>query len=744
MNKNHRVIWSAVRQCFVVAGENANAKGKPSSTRTAIAAAVSTLLFAPGIAAAAPLPPLVITTELISSHLQFDVDQDVTIGPSGSIKVAADDAIHFFDSYNATFTNNGVITATDTKNISAVSFESLSGTFENKNSISASATQLPQGNSVNGVFVDFLSGTINNHSIISTTSSNLVSTNFARGINVNEFDDGTINNYGTIVANGPIAESIYVTNGTGTINNKAGGLLDGQVNLGGSINLINDGTLDTRQNLSRVGGNYSQGATGTLKIGAINANVRGALNVTGNANFAAGSTIEVNATPTNTLVIGNVIASVVHTDGTLTVANKVITTSGKLSDIRVIDNILGMDFNAYSNGAHDIDLLAVTVKSLSSVVNAVQGAGLSSAVGAASVLDTLLVNMVNQPAEINTFLASLTSAGLTTERQVADRVSQILPTINTGATQTTVATIHGITGLIQQRQDGNNNAAVGASSGDTLYSDKHVWMKPFGSWANQSDRGGVSGYSANTYGMVFGVDGEISDVNRIGAAFAYARSKIDGNSSVATQNASVSSYQATVYGSHKISPATHLDYQFDIGVHDNDGTRQINGIGTARSSYNSISTHAGVALGHNLRLDEKTVFTPSIRADYTWVRNDGYSETGVGALNLNVNKNNAKELILGVDGKVSHALSKRAALIANLGVGYDVINEATSLTSAFAGAPTLAFTTTGINPSPWLARGGVGIVGQVSKTLEISARYDFEVRKDFDNQTASIKARWAF
>lgn len=55
MNKNHRVIWSVIRNCFVVASEVAKAKGKPSSTRKTVAAAIAALFIAPVAAAGTPI-----------------------------------------------------------------------------------------------------------------------------------------------------------------------------------------------------------------------------------------------------------------------------------------------------------------------------------------------------------------------------------------------------------------------------------------------------------------------------------------------------------------------------------------------------------------------------------------------------------------------------------------------------------------------------------------------------------------
>ena len=49
-----------------------------------------------------------------------------------------------------------------------------------------------------------------------------------------------------------------------------------------------------------------------------------------------------------------------------------------------------------------------------------------------------------------------------------------------------------------------------------------------------------------------------------------------------------------------------------------------------------------------------------------------------------------------------------------------------------------------MEPSPWLLRAGLGIAKATRSGMEVLAHYDAEYRKDFLNQTASVKLRWAF
>lgn len=338
-------------------------------------------------------------------------------------------------------------------------------------------------------------------------------------------------------------------------------------------------------------------------------------------------------------------------------------------------------------------------------------------------------------------LALFTGAGLTTDQQISDAASQTMPLLTGGSMLIAGNALSGINRVIQARIESNR----GMSSGDEFLGDRKFWMKPFGSWADQDDRKGVSGFESNTWGLALGADYAHSLATRLGLAFAYARVNVDGNSTVAPQDADVNVFQLIGYGSHALDENTEINFQVDVGRNNNDGRRTIAFTTTVASSdYNSWTAHAGLGLGRNYKLKQDTTFTPSLRADYTWIRDEAYTETGAGLLNLSVPGRSSKELILGLDGKLSHALGPRTLLTANLGVGYDVVNDRTSITAAYAGAPGAAFTTQGLDRGPWLAHAGLGLVHQLPGGAELTVRYDAEHRSDLLNQTASVKARWSF
>lgn len=298
-----------------------------------------------------------------------------------------------------------------------------------------------------------------------------------------------------------------------------------------------------------------------------------------------------------------------------------------------------------------------------------------------------------------------------------------------------------VNGIIQSRLD----HVSGRASGDSFLGDKNVWLKPFASRADQNDRDGVAGFRADTYGLAIGVDGTLSPALRIGGAFAYASSDVNGKSATAPQSNDVNIYQLIGYGSYAIDDRTDINFQVDVGQNTNKGRRQIAFTSsTASSNYNSDTAHVGLSIGRAYPLSGSTTLIPSLRADYTWIKDKSYSESGAGLLNLNVASRSAEAFIVAIDGKLAHQLNDQTTLIANLGVGYDAINKRDAISASFAGASNAAFVTYGIDPSPWIGRAGAGAVYRLKSGLEITGRYDIEYRESFLNQTASANVRWSF
>ena len=396
----------------------------------------------------------------------------------------------------------------------------------------------------------------------------------------------------------------------------------------------------------------------------------------------------------------------------------------------VTDNSSLYNFVAVQDGnAIDLDVVAGTT-AVSSVLSSGNHVGL----GAAGVLDSLTIG--GGSADMNTVINAL--GHLSTDKQVSDAVKQTLPLIVGGMSQANLGALHNGNAIIQGHH--------GASGGDGYLSNQNGWFKPFGSWADQNSQNGISGYNSRTSGLAIGADGDLDSVNRVGLALVYATTQVTGNDSAAPQSGKLDSYQVALYGSHSLTDVTEVSFQGDLGYNDNTGHRTINFGGLNRQAaadYASLSAHFGASLGQTIQQDERTTFIPSLRADYSYIQANGYTENGAGALNLKVASQAAAEFILGADGKVNYALDTGKTLTANLGLGYDLFAKHNSLTASYVGGGA-AFSTTGIDVKPLVLKGGIGYGMSTSKTMEISARFDIEARQGFTNQTASIKMRMPF
>lgn len=389
-----------------------------------------------------------------------------------------------------------------------------------------------------------------------------------------------------------------------------------------------------------------------------------------------------------------------------------------------------LEESAYQSGIWDLLFpnYVPTSSSAGPVTSAVIAQGNAPGVGAARVIDG------------SPNLSSL-FAGLSSDQAISNAVTQTLPVFMGASARASAAALSAVNRIIEARIESNS----GLSSGAEFIGNRFLWLKPLGSWAAQSDHDDVSGYKARVGGLVFGSDATISNSSRVGLSFAYAQANINGNgSSNHSQDSKI--YALTGYGSWVLpGSGAELSYQLSFGQNHNDSSRQIAFTNsTASASYNSSTAHVGLGLGQSFSITAQDSITPAVHLDYTHIHDHGYTEAGAGDLDLSVDSLNTEEAIVSFDGKLTHALSEHMSIAALLGVGYDFDAKAPIVGSTFAGAPGVAFTTTGAAPGHFLVRGGLGLSSNTGGALTLSARYDIEHREGFNNQVVSVKARWAF
>ena len=530
---------------------------------------------------------------------------------------------------------------------------------------------------------------------------------------------------GAIINGGAIALGNNANLSATTVTNNAAVTMSNAAKITASNGFTNNGTLTlgTGVNAS-VAGNYTQSAQGALNVAVTDDTTYAKLAVTGTVTLSSNAKINVDVTQRDYQFTSKRLKNIV--------------TAGQLvsdGSFQVKSNSLLFKFGAVKEGnAVHLTLDTEAKTGGPTVLGSAIEQGNKNGMGAASALDRIIGR--SPTGDIANKFVSMTN-----KQSVSQAVTQTLPLLSGGSMAAASGSVSSINRVVQARIESNR----GLSSGDEFLGDKYLWMKPFTSWAKQNDSDGVAGFNANTSGFVLGVDGTANGTLRLGAGIAYASSKVNGNSSMAPQTMNVDVFQLLGYGSYSLDERTEINFQADIGQNNNQGTRTIAFTNsTASAKYKSLSAHAGVGVGRIFALNESTNFTPSLRLDYAWIRDQAYAEKGADALNLNVNGRSTRELTAGIDGKLAHVINDKTTLTANLGVGYDLINDKSAIVAAYAGAADVAFATYGMEKSPWSMRAGLGASHKIINGTELSARYDAEGRSGFINQTVSVKARWAF
>jgi len=553
----------------------------------------------------------------------------------------------------------------------------------------------------------------------------------AIGVTIENNLYGNFINTGIIVgrefnSNSGVSVNIDNIDGNDFIND---GILQGGIIVGsdsGYTNVFNNGLINTRLYGSYVDGNFIQSTAGTFGV-TLDSSTNGDLYAENDITIQDSSTIAVHVLPNATLT------------GPITImeaGNDIIVNDTDL--INVKDTSVAYNFEVDEVG--DTLQLNVTDTGMENIASAVASQNLKSGKGLAESLDLALNNFEDLPSKIQDVIYKLGES--TNASQVKRTVETLLPTSTGNSNLYSHDIISQMNQVVGLRQSYNK----GVATGDQFYGDNSVWFKPFGSFANQSDNKGVSGYDAKSYGAMFGADTKAGALGSLGASFGFANTNLDPDN--VTSKVRLKTYQASIYGTKNLMEQTDLSWHVGGGKQDNSSSRTTDDFGRANANYNSNFITAGAELSYAANISDNQKFIPSIRMNYSRVSDDGYTESGLGALNLVVNKLTTERLVLGVDGKYVYKPTSDTNLSANLGVGYDALQDNESLRARFQGGPgynccgaqpVVSFNVATMDPSPWIVKAGLGASYNVTNSVDLNARYDLNVKDSYFDQMASAR-----
>lgn len=448
----------------------------------------------------------------------------------------------------------------------------------------------------------------------------------------------------------------------------------------------------------------------------------------GSITFKAGSKLFINVDSTATGdYVGQTIFDAIYATNGITIEDT----------LTISDNSSLLDFEYELVGTRTINLKVIQGQTVNdTIASDNQNAG-----NAAKVLQNIIDNNANNP-QMDGVITALNKLG--SNKQVAEAVDSTTPQTTTSSFTASNQISNNVSNIVSQRQNINLNGA-GLNSGDSMLSEKNIWIKPYGSKGSQDDKNGVNGFDIDTYGIGFGFDGEYAENKQIGFGFFYTNADVEVNN--VSQTSDIDVYSLIVYGNTPIfDNKTNLLYQVGYSWQDTTSNRGIEFMGTnAKADYTSKVASLDLKLLRDYRVNEKLLLQPLVSTTYRHFESPSYSESGADALNLDVDKFTSNELILGVGALGFYKLNENSNLFGNVNIGYDLKDDNNIVSSSYQGASGLSFETEGIDNGRFSYDLGIGYENNINDLSNINFSYNFQGEgSDYTNHVISAKYTYKF
>lgn len=380
--------------------------------------------------------------------------------------------------------------------------------------------------------------------------------------------------------------------------------------------------------------------------------------------------------------------------------------------------------------------------------------------GAATVLDSLSGSATGAMGD-----ALSTLSGLSTEQQTA-ALRRIAPNTGRAIGAASAQTVSGALDTVQARLDGirahdfvvawdddwmNGNFQPTAAGNDASQQTdeprkRSVWGKAFGSQGKQAAVDEFSGYHVDTYGISFGTDVQVREDWAVGAAFTYATTSVAMKDAHDGDGTDIKTYQLTGYTSRDFG-RWYAEGMLSYAQQTYDGARDTTVSGIASSSFKGTQWAARATAGMPIKLNDKVTLTPTAGLEWNLIQQDGYTETGAGALSLEVGAPSANRFrsALGATLATTVPLDGGAELKPSMHLvwRHEFNNSGMDSTTTFTGGGA-SFVT----PGQDLAKNTINLGGvlawQKTKTFQLSLQLDGEKAPGYTAVSTQLVGHWRF
>ena len=276
-----------------------------------------------------------------------------------------------------------------------------------------------------------------------------------------------------------------------------------------------------------------------------------------------------------------------------------------------------------------------------------------------------------------------------------------------------------------------------------------AWVQGVGGTSSIDGDDTAAGSDANTYGVSVGLEWLHPEGDAtVGMFFGYTDTDTDLDG--IADSSDTENFQAGVYASRRFDRHWHANATASASFLQFETSRA----GGSEGDFDGFAAHATAELLYDVELDDTFILSPFVGGEYSFVKRDGYTESGGGALNLTVNDASSDYLssLVGVqlaaafttDDGTGRGLTVRPSVRAAWLHQY--LDDSAGTTSAFTAAPTTAFTTEGPARDRDGLRVGAGLeVGPAAgNRWNLYANYTADLTGDAEDHVVQAGIRSAF
>ncbi len=335
---------------------------------------------------------------------------------------------------------------------------------------------------------------------------------------------------------------------------------------------------------------------------------------------------------------------------------------------------------------------------------------------------------------------------ITNDEELTIALESLLPPQYTALT--TVDLLDSVVGALDIRlATVQSNYKFGYTSGDVVTADANsFWVRPFTSNGKQQTTSEVTGFSDTSNGWVIGVDRNINNNLILGVAGSISRTNVTQTSNTTTTTR-INNYEFSFYGTYITQDEAYVDGIILGGISNYHGLRTIvlpDFNAAASANYSSQQFTVKLMASKNFAVDLWQI-TPKAMAQYSFIRQLPYSETGAYPYDMYVDPSNINLFRLGAGTSIGIPFigKKMLSIPSALAMFYvDAKGGINTVNCQFVtGGPFLTNTS---EQSRIMIKLGLTYELKLSDTVQIIAGYDYIIRRYFQGHDAYLNLRYIF